>query len=332
MRTLLWIAMVVALAAPPAWSGEPPAKGDNGGRRPGGRQRGGNQGGPGGAMRGAMAGRMLGQMGGMLGAQQAATEIFDAATKTLQLTDEAKAGVDLLSAQYADELEAAMTELRMKMNKDYVAKILALVPDDQKPKYEAVAKALAARDEALAAARKELKAVLATVKKNQGADKAPAADNRRPRFGPPGGATDTKVEVLRTHFVLTEAQQEGLDTAQRNGFGGMRDRMQGLFAGLRGAGGPPDPNAFRQIGEAMRKVRNEIDDEVAKVAAALLSEEQKKDYTTACAAVDASRKKEKEAEEACRKAIVEAVGEAKANALLGAPAGQAAAPVPATAF
>ena len=332
MRKLLWIAMVVALAAPAAWSGEQPPPGDNAGRRPGGRQRGGNQGGPGGGMRGGPGGRMFGPGGGMFGGQQAGTEIFDAATKTLELTDEAKAGVDQLSAQYADELDAAITELRMKMNKDYVAKILALVPDDQKPKYEAVAKALAARDEALAAARKELKVALDAVKKNQGADKAPAPDDRRPRFGAPGGGTASKVETLRTHFVLTQAQQEGLDTAQRNGFGGMRDRMQGLFAGLRGAGGPPDPNAFRQIGEAMRKVRNEIEDEVAKVAAALLSEEQKKDYTTACAAIDASRKKEKEAEEACRKAIVEAVGEAKANALLGAPAGQAAAPVPATAF
>ena len=329
MRKLVWIAMVVALGALPLGAAEqqgPPPRGGQPGGGPGGQRRG-----PGGAMRGGPGGRVFGPGGGMLNPGDR-TEIFDAARRTLDLSAEAKAGVDQLDAQYADQLEAAIAELRAKMNKEYVAKVLGLLPDDQKPKYEAVAKALSERDEAVAAAQKELNGVLDKVKTSQGADKAPRTA-ARPRLGMMmGGASNSKVEVLRTDFVLTEQQQEQLNTAQREGFGGMRERMQGLFGGMRNAGGPPDPNAFRQIGQAVRQVRDEVDDEVAKAAVAFLSDAQKQDYATACAAIDTSRKKTKEAEEACRKKIVEAVGEEKANALLGAPPGQPVQPKQGTTF
>ena len=326
MRKPLWIAMIVALSAPPVGAAEPPGPGEGGrGRRPGGMP-----GGPGGGMRGAFGGRMAGALGGIFDALTR-TDIFDAARKTLDLADKAKTGVDVLDAQYADELQAAVAELRTKMSKEYVAKILELLPDEQKPKYEAVAKALAEREEAIAAAQKELKPVLDKVKTSQGADKA-QRDDRRPRFGLPGGTSTSKVDILRTHFVLTEDQQDALDTAQREQFGAMRDRMQGLFPGPRDAGGQRDPNAFRQIGQAMRQVRDEVDEQVAKGMADLLTDAQKKDYAPACAAIDVCKKKTKDAEDACRKKIVEAVGEEKADALLGPPPGKPAEPKKATAF
>ena len=319
MRRCTWVVAAFLLGALPAVAAQPPVPGKGGepGRRPGG-------------MVGRPGGRMFGPGGPMPGLGMT-TEVFDAARKTLELPAEVKTGVDLLDAQYADQLEAGIAELRAKMNKEYVAMILALLPEDQKPKYEAVAKALAERDEATTAAQKELKIALDKVKTSQGADKAPRND-ARPRFGPPAGTTASKVDILTTHFVLTEPQNDQLDEARRENFGGLRERMQALFPAPREAGGPPDPNTFRQVGLAMRQVRDETDEAIAKVAVGFLTEPQKKDYATACAAIDACRKKTKDAEDVCRTKIVQAVGEAKASAFLGTLPGKAPEPVKGTAF
>jgi hypothetical protein len=255
----------------------------------------------------------------MFGAPSGAN-VFDAARKTLDLTGEAKAGVDLLNAQFTDEFDAAVTELRMKMTAAYVTKILDLLPEEEKPKYEAVAKALADREQAVAAAEKELKAVLDKVKAEQGADKVAAPDDR-PRFGPPGGDRDSKADILHTCFVLTEEQQQKLENTRREAFGGMRDRMREAFRGMRDL--RDDPNARLRVRNAMRQVREDVDEDVAAAAADFLTDDQKKGYLTACTAIDLCRKKRTDADEACRAAIAKAVGEEKANALLGPPPGQA---------
>jgi hypothetical protein len=256
-------------------------------------------------------------------------DIFDAADDALELTDETEGAVERLEDQYRQELEAAVTELRAKMNKAYVAKVLEVLPEELKPKYDAVAQALLERDEAVRAAQKALQETLEKIKASQGADKA-APEDRRRRFGPPGGEP-SKTDVLRSHFVLTDEQDEKLDALRRETFGQMRERMRDLFRGLRG--GERDRNAFRRVRIAMEKLREEMDDTVAKAAADVLTEEQKPDYEAACAAIDACRKATEEAEEACRKAIVEAVGEEKATELLGPPPGEALAPkAPGTEF
>jgi len=354
MRKLLWMAVAMALAALPLGAAEKgrPAPGDGRDERFGDRQGGQDQppgpppdGGPGGGFGNRQGdqgrppgpppdGRMGPPPGGPGGGPfggPTRSEIFDAARKTVQLPDNAKSGVDSLEAQFADDLQTAVSEARRELSRDYVAKILALLPDEEKPKYEAVAKALDERDEALAAAQKELKAALGKVKTSQGADKAPRDDRPR-RGGPPGGSMDSKEDIVRTHFVLNDQQQEILEGIRRENFDAMRRRMGDLFARLRNPGGPPNPDAFRQIGQAMRQVREQIDDETAALVAEVLTPEQKKDYTAACAAIDACRKTTKDAEEACRKKIVAAVGEEKATALLGAPPGQVAKPEKATAF
>jgi len=346
MRKLMWIAVIVGLGALSVGAAEQPAPGDQpgkadaGGRQGGGRggrgggmrggPNGGVPGGPGGGMRGGFGGRMFGAVGGMFDALTG-IDVFDAARKTLDLSDQAKAGVEMLDTQFTEQLQAGITELRMKLSKDYVAKVLDLLPADQKPKYEAVAKALNERDEAVAAAQKELTTALDKVRTSQGADKVERKDVR-PRFGQPGGSTTSKVEVLRTHFVLTEKQQGEIDIAQRENFGLARDRMQAIFAGMRDAGGQRDPNAFRRVGQSMRQIRDEVDDQVAKIAVEFLTDEQKKDYATACTAIDTCRTKMKEAEDVCRKKIVGAVGEEKANALLGLPPGKLAEPKKGTGF
>ena len=254
------------------------------------------------------------------------TVVFDAARQALALPADTRKSIDQLDGQFVEELQAAITEARLKLSKDYVAKVMALLPDEEKPKYEAVAKALTGRDEALAAAQKELKAALDLIKAAQAADPAPRADRRR-RGGPPGGSQTSKVDILRTHFVLTGPQQAAVEEAQRESFDAMRERMQGLFAGLRGQpGGNPDPNAFRRMGQAMARIRDEVDDATGKTAAEFLTAEQKKDYATACFAIDTARTKVKVAEEVCRAKIVDAVGVEKANALLGPAPGTLAEP------
>jgi len=345
MRKLAWAIVVVALGALSVGAAEQPAPGDQPGKaNPGGRQGGGRfgrgamkggpnagqPGGPGGGMRGGFGGRIFGAMGGMFDVLTG-IDIFDAARKTVDLTDQAKAGVEVLDTQYTEDLQAGITELRLKLSKDYVAKLLDVLPAEQKPKFEAVAKAMTERDEAVAAAQKELTKGLDKVRTSQGADKV-EHKAAGPRFGASGGSSTSKVEILRTHFVLTDQQQGELDIAQRENFGLMRDRMQAIMAAARDAGGQKDPNAFRQMGQTMRQVRDEVDDQVAKVAAGLLTDDQKKDYTTACAAIDTCRTKMKDAEDVCRKKITDAVGEEKANALLGLPAGKVAEPKKGTGF
>jgi hypothetical protein len=312
--------LFLTLTAGLVGAGEPPPKGpegqgrpDRGRRDPGrrGRDRGGRfrgRGFPG-----------IGRRGG--------ADVFDAAEDALELTDETEAGVDQLQAQYRQELEAAIAELRAKMDQAYAAKILELLPEDRKPKYDAVAKALLECDEAIRAAEKTLEETLDAIKEKQG---QPTAGENRRRFGPPRGQA-SKMDILRSHFVLSDEQQEKLDALRRETFGQMRERMRGLFRELRG--GERNRNTFRRMRMAMEQVREEMDDTVATAAVEWLTDEQKADYEAACAAIDAFRKAEEEAEAACRKAVVEAVGEEKATELLGPPPGEALAPkAPGTEF
>lgn len=345
MRKLLWMAVAMALAALPLGAAEKgrPAPGgeraprfgdgqDGQDRPPGpppdgrpGRGPGDRQGGPPPDGRMGPPPGMPGGPGGGGFDAMGRPEIFDAARQAIALPAEARKSVDLLEAQFGDDLQAAITEARLKLAKDYVAKLLALVPEAEKPKYQAAANALTTRDETLAAAQKELKGALDLIKVAQGAAQAPR-DERGPRFAPRGGSLTSKTDILRTHFVLTDDQRGELEQAQREGFDAMRERTEALFAELRQRGGPPDPAAFRRIGQAMRLVREEAEDQTAKSIAAVLTPEQRKDYDVACTTIDAWRKKTKDAEAACRTKITEAVGEEKATALLGPPPGQVAKP------
>jgi len=352
MRTLLWMAVAMALAALPLGAAEKerpaPARGRDQrfGDRPGGQdqppqrppdRRPGR--GPDDRQDGPPPGprpdRPMGPPPGGPGwgafDPMGRTEIFDAARQAVPLPAEGRKGVDLLEAQFGEELQAAIAEARLKLAKSYVEKVLALVPDAEKPKYQAVADALTARDEAFAAAQKELKTALDLVKTIQDAAQAPREDRRR-RFGPPGGSFTSKTDILRTHFVLTDEQRGELERTQREGFDAMRKRTEELFAELRERGGPRDPQAFRRVAQAMRQIREEVEDQTALAVAQLLTAEQKKDYTIACAAIDTCRKKTKEAEEACRTKIVAAVGEEKAAALLGPAPGQVTKPRRTTEF
>lgn len=320
MRKLLWTAVFAALAALPLWAAEKERPAPGGGqdeRRQGGQDQ--PPGPPPGPPPDGRMGPPPGGPGGGAFDPMGRTEIFDAARQALPT--EGTKGVDLLEAQFGEDLQAAITEARLKLTKDYVAKILPLVPDAEKPKYQAVANALTERDDALVAAQKELKGALDLVKTGQGV--APA---RRQRSGPPGGSLTSKTDILRTHFAFTEEQRGEFEQAQREGFDAMRGRTEALFAELRERGGPRDPNAFRRIAQAMRQVREQVEDETAKAISEILTAEQKKDYAVACSAIDICRKRIKEAEETCRKKIVEAVGEEKAAALLGPPPGQVAKP------
>jgi hypothetical protein len=139
------------------------------------------------------------------------------------------------------------------------------------------------------------------------------------------------MEMLQSHFVLTEDQQAQFQAMMRDNQQAMREQMQEVMreqirerfrdamGGLRRREGPGDPAARDRIGAAMRQLNEEMDEQNAKGFAQFLAEEQKGDFTKACAAMDGCKKKTEEAEEACRKKVVEILGEEKANAVLGAP-------------
>ncbi|MBL7222774.1 MAG: hypothetical protein ISS72_02875 [Candidatus Brocadiae bacterium] len=307
MQRLFSLALALAFGASLAMAGEP----------------GGDRRGPGGRMGDRQRGMRGGPPPGLFGGPN--TDIFDVAQRAATLTVEQRAAVEALATQFAAAEAEAVAEVRKRLNKEYLVQIVKLLPDGEKPKYEAAITAMTARDEAIAAATKTLRAVLDNVKAKQGADKAPAADDGRPPFFglPRAAALTAKLDLLATHFVLSDGQKAMLDDVRRGAHEGMRDRMRdamrGRMAALHQAGGRPDIDMFRTVRSTMQRVREQLDEENAKKAVEILNEKQKADFATASKAIDAFRKARDEAEATCRTQVVEAVGDDKANAILGPP-------------
>ncbi|NQT53400.1 hypothetical protein HQ576_15180 [bacterium] len=314
MQRFFSLALALAFGASLAMAGEP----------------GGDRRGQGGRMGDRPRGMRGGPPPGMFGGPDQGTDIFDVAQRAATLTAEQKAAVEALATQFAEAEAEAVADVRQRLNKEYLVQVVKLLPDGEKPKYEAAIAAMTARDEAIATATKTLRAALDKVKANQGADKAPAAGGGRPPFfGPPQAAVPTtKLDLLATHFALTDEQKGMLDDVRQGAHRGlpdrMRDAMRGRMAALHQAGGRPDANMFRIVRSTMQRVREQLDEENAKKAVEILDEKQKADFATASKAIDAFRQARDEAEAACRAKVVEAVGKDKANAILG-PAPQAAA-------
>ncbi|HUT33139.1 MAG TPA: Spy/CpxP family protein refolding chaperone [Planctomycetota bacterium] len=320
MRRLLLGVLAVVLGASPVWAGAP---GDQQGR-PGGRQGrpGGFRGGPGGPMMPGMTGR-----GG-----DRETDLFDVARRTVTVPEDKLAALENLALEYAVAENDAVAEVRRRLNKEYLVKVVALLPDEEKPKYEKVIAAMTERDDAIAAAEKELREALDKVKVAQGADKvaAPADPNQRFFRARPGEVPTRKYDALRSCFVLTDDQTKQVDVIHDANRDAVREKMRAQFANLRPAdGGRPDPARMRQMGALYRQARDQADDEDAKAITNLLTDAQKKDFATVCTAMDAYRKKIADAEEACRAKVVAVVGIEKASALLGLGGNAAAGPAPA---
>ncbi|HPD16263.1 MAG TPA: Spy/CpxP family protein refolding chaperone [Planctomycetota bacterium] len=259
-------------------------------------------------------------------------DLFDVARRLATLADDKKAALGNLEIEYAFAENDAMAEVRRRLNKEFLARIVALLPDEEKPKYEKAIAAMTERDEAIAAAEKELREVLAKVKTSQGADKVVAQADPNQRFFRmrPGDVPTRKMDALRTCFVLTDDQRKEIEVIRDGNRDAVREKMRAQFANLRGAdGGRPDPEQFRRMAPLFRQVRTETDDADAKMAANLLTDAQKKDFATVCAAIDTYNKKVADAEAACRAKVTEAVGADKANAILGYTAAAAAQAAPA---
>jgi len=233
-------------------------------------------------------------------------DVFDAAQRYFDLTEEQEAAVEKLDDQCGAEERAAQSELRKRLDKKYVVLILEVLPPDDKAKFEKLFAAMTERDEAVEAARKELRAVLDKVEADQGIEEKAAPDYI------PFGKTD----LIRRFIKLAEAQRERLDAVRREGWGGMRERMRDIPRPRDWR----DAQARRQFALAARKVREQIDEESAKTMADLLTDEQKKAYQSAASAMDTYRKKVEEAEEAYEKKLVALVGEEKARGLKRPPA------------
>lgn len=314
MRRLSFLGLAVMLGASLAMAGAP-----GGDRGRGDRGRGGPD-------RGRMMEMMRGRTGG--------TDIFDVARRSATVPADKQADLAALASAYAVEQNEGTAKLRRELNKAYLVRVVALLPDEEKAKYEKVIAALTERDEAIEAAQKTLREALDKVKVSQGADKAvPAeeADPRRRFFQPRRGEAPTrKFDVLRSYFVLTDEQRKQVEDLHNAHRDDARNKMRARFAALRGGGGRPDPAAMRQMGQLFRQSSDEVDKEDAEAVVQFLTDAQKKDFATACAAMDACKKAIDEATATCRKKVNEAVGEEKANAILGplpqaivAPAGPA---------
>lgn len=333
MRRLIAVSVVLAMTwATAIWAGDAAAPDAGKQGRQGGRQ-GRQGGGPGGGFRGGNGG----PGGGAFGRLNREADLFDVARHTATLADDKAAALENLAIEFAVAENDATAEIHKKLNKEYLAKVVALLPDDQKPKYEKAIAAMTERDDANAAAEKELRDVLGKIRVSQGADKVkPAADAGPGGPGGPGqrffqqarrGEVPTrKMDALRTSFVLTADQQQQIQTISDANRTAVREKMRAQFANLQPAGGGrPDPAQMRRMAPLFRQARTQADEEDVKAVANLLTDGQKKDFATMTAAMDAYNKKVADADAACRAKVVEALGAEKADAILGLTAEAAAA-------
>lgn len=289
----LWlVCLALALGATAALAGGPPGRRDGERRGPEGERRGPfeffREAGP------------RGEFPGTRGRGNA----FDALRRYFDLTPEQQAALTKLEDQRTADEREAMNEVAKKLDKKYAALIAEILPADQKAKYEAVLAALAARDDAREAAEKEYRAVLIKTRAEQGVT-GRALGNFLP---------NSKGEIIRQCINLTEAQRGAIDGVQRDAWGNMRDKMRDV----------PRPQDWRdadarqKFAEAMRKVREQVDNQAAEAMVLLLNEGQKKAYQTMADALEVYNKKLAEADDACEKKLIELVGPEKAKAMRAA--------------
>ena len=269
MRRLLLVVLAMALCSPALYAGAP-AGGGRGGR-------GGRGGGPGGR------GGFMGGGGFQFGGQRDQADTFDVARRYFELTPEQTLAIQKLEDQRAAEERKAEAELKATLDKKYVALVMEALPEADKPKYEKAFAALAEREVAVRAAEDELRTAVTALVNAQGVE----------RRGSPNSLPFGKGDIIRRNLKLDEAQHTAIDEIARTGFGTMRDKMGAIQR-------PQDFNdaaARRTYGEAVRKVREEVDETVAKTMADLLNEAQKAAYQTVATAMDTCRKKVAEAED-----------------------------------
>jgi hypothetical protein len=233
---------------------------------------------------------------------------FDALRRYFDLTPEQQAAVAKLDEQRATDERDAMTALAKSLDKKYAALIVETLPADQKAKYEQVLLALAARDDAHEAAQKEFRDALDKVRTDQGVTTA-AARRGPAAFGP--GLPNSKTDLVRHSINLTEQQRAAVDGVQRDTWGTLREKMQGVAR-------PQDwrdAEARQKYADAVRKVREQVENQAAEAMLLLLNDVQKKAYQTAATALETHDKKVAEADDACEKKLTELVGAEKAKAM-----------------
>lgn len=145
MRTLGWLFVAAMVAASTVEAGGPPGRGDRG--QPGRGDRGG-------------FGR-----GGPFGDRTRRTDLFDVARRAFELADATRVAVGDLRVDYGIAERYGIAEIRRRLSKEYILKILPLLPDEEKPKAEKALAAMLERDEAIATAQKALQEALSEAEK-----------------------------------------------------------------------------------------------------------------------------------------------------------------------
>lgn len=289
MRKWLWVGLAVFLASPSVWAGAPGGPGGGRGGRFG-------RGGP-------MAQFMQGQQG---------QDAFDVARRYFNLTDEQKASLAKIEAQADTEQRAAEVQLRAQLNTKYAPLIGAVLPAADQDKFAKVMAAITERDAAITAAENELWTALNTLRVAQGVT-SPEPNNLP--FGKSG--------IIQNFMKLSDDQTKAMDETAKAGRGKVGEAMKAVPR-------PQDfndPAARQTFGEAMRKIRVQVDGEISDVMAVQLTDDQRKAYQAAATVYDAVQKKIQDARDACDKKLTDlgAVPIPRAGAAGAAP-GAAAAP------
>ena len=230
-------------------------------------------------------------------------DIFDFARRFLDVSDEVQTAITDLDAHYSMDEREARAALRKKLDKEYMAKVLALLPAEQKAKYQAALAAAAARDEAVEAAQKELHEALEAVRKNQGLPLRSSL-TRLPW---------SKTQAAQSFLKLSEDQQREVAELRR----GAGDKLRAALRNVRRPRARDDVQGWRTYAEAARKARQKVVDDAANTIAEFLDGKQKADYQALLKAINACRAKVDAAEAAYEQKLVEVLGEEKVRAVRG---------------
>ena len=231
------------------------------------------------------------------------SDLFYVLRRYFDLTKEQTGNVNELSAKRAEEERQALAEMRKTLDKKYLALIIEILPGEEKDKYQKVLAAMTERDELMAAARKEFRELLEKIATEQGL--TPKASTRYLPY--------SKTDIVRRVLKLTAEQRKEADSIRKESWSTMREAMRDIERPKNWR----DQDQRKKYTEATRKIRDQVNEQIANETMRILTPPQKTAYQTGAAGMDAYTKKTKDAADVCEKKLIALLGEEKVKTFRG---------------
>jgi hypothetical protein len=232
---------------------------------------------------------------------------FDLARRLVELEEEQEHAVAALQRERNTEYRERIAELNDQLRAKYGARVHEVLDAEDRDLFAQVRAAIEERDAVIEEARKQATAALSKLRPQP-------EDDRRARYRGTF-VPRRKQDILRYYVDLTEDQQVAYNEIRRDGFAALRDAMRDIPR----PDNWRDAEARREYSEAMRQLREKMDEQIVEGTVKLLEPEQKKNYEAALTIVGAHDKKVDAAEEVCNKKLIALLGEERFYRVIGRP-------------